>query len=171
MPLENNLSAPYMQDNRIHWSCHAGNSSWISPTPCPTGAELRGSMTPIVESRKVSALFERGAAWRRRMSEVCTCIKTGSHFCKFPHPCRQCYSHHPGVSCYWHAHGKTPVDKRSDGRTFQRSDGSLGCGECCFGDRCDDSTHFDRDSCPYCLGSGSPAERSPQQSQKKGGTE
>lgn len=84
----------------------------------------------------------------------CTCIKEGSGQCKYPHPCRVCYSYHPGVSCYFHNQGKTPADKRSDGRTFLRSDGSLGCDECCNGDRCDDPTHRDRENCSYCLGSG-----------------
>lgn len=83
----------------------------------------------------------------------CTCITTGSAACKYPHPCRQCCSYHPGVSCYWRAHGKTPADKRSDGRTFPLSDGRLGCNECCTGDRCDDRSHHSRDNCPYCLGS------------------
>lgn len=46
--------------------------------------------------------------------------------------------------------------KPAAGRTFSRSDGSQGCNECCNGERCDDHTHYDRDSCPYCLGSGTP---------------
>ena len=28
------------------------------------------------------------------------------------------------------------------------------CAECCNGDRCDDPTHYDRDKCPHCLGTG-----------------
>lgn len=28
------------------------------------------------------------------------------------------------------------------------------CAHCCNGDRCDDSTHLDRQHCPYCLGTG-----------------
>lgn len=32
-----------------------------------------------------------------------------------------------------------------------RGDGKH-CGECCSGDRCDDSTHFDRAQCPHCKG-------------------
>jgi hypothetical protein len=28
------------------------------------------------------------------------------------------------------------------------------CAECCNGDRCDDPTHFDRQSCPHCKGTG-----------------
>jgi hypothetical protein len=92
-------------------------------------------------------------------AQACTCLKGGSAWCKFPHPCRHCHSYHPGVSCYWHAHGKTPNDKRGGGRTFGRSDGSAGCDECCNGDRCDDSSHHSRENCPYCLGSGSPAEK------------
>ena len=39
-------------------------------------------------------------------------------------------------------------------RTFARGDGTLGCGECCWGDRCDDPTHFFRRDCPYCKGTG-----------------
>ena len=45
-------------------------------------------------------------------------------------------------------------------RTFKRSDGSIGCDECCNGDRCDDRTHHDRDNCPFCLGSGTPGDLS-----------
>lgn len=41
------------------------------------------------------------------------------------------------------------------GRTYARSDGSLGCAECCNGDRCDDLTHVDRSKCRYCKGTGS----------------
>ena len=70
--------------------------------------------------------------------------------------CLRCYNDHPGVSCYWHSWGKTPADKKS-GKTFERSDGSLGCDECCNGDRCDDPSHWDRESCPCCLGSGTNA--------------
>lgn len=73
--------------------------------------------------------------------------------------CNRCYQHHPGVSCYWHAQGKTSADKQSGGRTFVNSAGRLGCAECCNGDRCDDPTHHDRENCPYCLGSGIPLER------------
>ena len=86
----------------------------------------------------------------------CTCIAEGSGKCKFPHPCRQCYSYHPGVSCYWHSQGKTPADKKP-GRTFELSNGNLGCAECCNGDRCDDASHHSRDNCPFCLGSGTNA--------------
>lgn len=70
--------------------------------------------------------------------------------------CRRCYNVHPGVSCYWYFHGKTSVDKRP-GRTFESSTGRLMCDECCNGDRCDDPSHFSRESCPYCLGSGTNA--------------
>jgi len=28
------------------------------------------------------------------------------------------------------------------------------CAECCWSDRCSDPTHFFRDSCPHCLGTG-----------------
>lgn len=93
------------------------------------------------------------------MNVQCSCLKDGSAFCKFPHSCRHCYEYHLGVSCYWHRQGKTTADKRSDGQTFKRSDGTSGCAECCFGDRCDDRSHFNRDSCPYCLGSGTPEVR------------
>ena len=60
------------------------------------------------------------------------------------------------VSKYWRFNGKTEADKHP-GRTFLRSDGSLGCNECCNGDRCDDPTHFNRESCPFCLGTGTNA--------------
>lgn len=60
---------------------------------------------------------------------------------------------HSGVSCYWFSQGKTPADKR-EGRTFELSTGEPGCAECCNGDRCDDPSHYSRESCPYCLGSG-----------------
>ena len=88
------------------------------------------------------------------MPENCTCIKTGSRECPYhKNRCHVCYQEHPGVSCYWHMHSKTIADRRP-GRTFKRSDGSLGCDECCNGDRCDDPSHFSRDSCPFCLGGG-----------------
>lgn len=58
------------------------------------------------------------------------------------------------VSEYWKSQGKTEGDKR-EGRTFERSGQyGLGCAECCNGDRCDDPTHFSRESCPFCLGTG-----------------
>lgn len=60
------------------------------------------------------------------------------------------------ISEYWKRQGKSENDKRP-GRTFSHSDGSLGCAECCNGDRCDDPTHFSRGSCPFCLGTGSNA--------------
>lgn len=28
------------------------------------------------------------------------------------------------------------------------------CAECCNGDRCDDPTHYDRNKCPHCKGTG-----------------
>lgn len=28
------------------------------------------------------------------------------------------------------------------------------CAECCNGDRCDDPTHYDRQHCPHCKGTG-----------------
>lgn len=58
------------------------------------------------------------------------------------------------VSEYWQRMGRTEADKRP-GKTFKRSDGVLACDECCTGMitqiECD---HFDRQSCPYCLGTG-----------------
>lgn len=60
------------------------------------------------------------------------------------------------ISEYWRRQGKTEADKRQ-GRTFERSTGTLGCAECCNGDRCDDPSHFNRDSCPFCLGTGTNA--------------
>jgi hypothetical protein len=47
-----------------------------------------------------------------------------------------------------------PTQEPRAQRTFRRSDGTLGCGECCNGDRCDDGSHFDRKSCPFCGGTG-----------------
>jgi len=61
------------------------------------------------------------------------------------------------ISKYWQSRGKTEKDKRPGGRVFQSSYGPM-CNECCNGDRCDDPSHFHRDSCPYCLGTGTPAE-------------
>lgn len=60
------------------------------------------------------------------------------------------------ISEYWRRKGKSTEDKRP-GRTFERSDGSLGCAECCNGDRCDDPSHCARQACPYCLGTGTNA--------------
>lgn len=59
------------------------------------------------------------------------------------------------ISEYWQYHGKTEADKRH-GRTFQSSFGNR-CAECCNGDRCDDPTHYDRENCPCCLGTGTNA--------------
>ena len=84
--------------------------------------------------------------------------------------CHICYGEHPGVSCYWHNQGKTPADKRP-GRTFESSMGNLMCAECCNGDHCDDPTHFDRQSCPYCLGSGINATVKPRPEQAVSETE
>jgi hypothetical protein len=36
-----------------------------------------------------------------------------------------------------------------------RSDGKIMCDKCCWGDRCDDPSHFYRPNCPHCEGSGS----------------
>lgn len=61
------------------------------------------------------------------------------------------------LSGYWKRNLKTLDDRRSDGRTFLYSSGDRGCGECCHGSRCDDPTHYAREGCPYCLGTGYPA--------------
>lgn len=55
------------------------------------------------------------------------------------------------ISEYWKFHGATLAD-RKHGRTFEFSDGTLSCDECCNGDRCDDPNHTSRASCSYCLG-------------------
>ncbi len=60
------------------------------------------------------------------------------------------------ISGYWKYYGKTLDDRRSDGRTFLTSKGTVMCDECCNGDRCDDPNHRNRDNCLYCLGSGYP---------------
>jgi len=65
------------------------------------------------------------------------------------------------LSKYWENQGKTLSDRRSDGRTFKRSNSTAGCAECCNGDRCDDMSHYDRQSCPFCLGTGEPAQVQP----------
>lgn len=81
-----------------------------------------------------------------------------------PEFCLQCgYKNHAPISCYWNRLGKT-LNDRVIGRQFTRSNGSLGCAECCNGDHCDDSTHKFRDNCPYCLGTGT---SSPPQSDKE----
>lgn len=76
--------------------------------------------------------------------------------------CWRCFGKHPGVSCYWAHHGKTADSpKRTDGRTYTVTTGQFTgvyCNECCNGDRCDDPSHFDRESCPYCYGTGKIAE-------------
>ena len=36
----------------------------------------------------------------------------------------------------------------------KRTWGEDRCDECCNGDRCDDPTHYDREHCPFCLGTG-----------------
>lgn len=64
------------------------------------------------------------------------------------------------VSKYWQMQGLTDNDRQSDGRTFERSTGVLGCNECCNGDRCDDRSHVNRANCPYCLGTGTPKSKS-----------
>lgn len=60
-----------------------------------------------------------------------------------------------GISQYWKGLGKTLADRRP-GRTFESSYGPR-CAECCNGDRCDDPSHYDRESCPFCLGTGATA--------------
>lgn len=40
-------------------------------------------------------------------------------------------------------------------KRFRRSDNKFGCDHCCNGDRCDDPTHHDRRSCPFCRCTGS----------------
>lgn len=60
------------------------------------------------------------------------------------------------LSEYWRRQGKTEADKKP-GRTWEMSSGRLGCSECCNGDRCDDPTHYNRDNCPFCLGTGTNA--------------
>ena len=58
------------------------------------------------------------------------------------------------VSLYWQNHGKTEADRRP-GKTFQRSDGSLGCAECCTKMITQvDCDCYHRDSCPHCMGTG-----------------
>ena len=57
------------------------------------------------------------------------------------------------ISEYWKFHGKTEADKK-EGRTWETSKGELRCDECCNGDRCDDPTHRNINSCPFCLGTG-----------------
>ena len=56
------------------------------------------------------------------------------------------------VSIYWANQGKAVADIRP-GKTFQRSDG-LACDECCTGMIPQDGpcNHFNRESCPFCLG-------------------
>jgi hypothetical protein len=55
------------------------------------------------------------------------------------------------ISEYFKHQGNTIADKKH-GRTFQLSNGTHMCDECCNGDRCDDPTHRLRSQCPYCLG-------------------
>jgi hypothetical protein len=57
------------------------------------------------------------------------------------------------VSSYWKKWGN--FDKK-EGNTWVRSDGSLGCAECCIRDLCDrpDCSRYERDECPFCLGEG-----------------
>ncbi len=57
------------------------------------------------------------------------------------------------ISKYWQNQGLT-ITNRTHGRTYDKSDGSKGCDECCNGDRCDDPTHRYRPNCPACLGTG-----------------
>ena len=57
------------------------------------------------------------------------------------------------ISLYWRNQGKTEADRRP-GKTFQSSNGSLMCDECCTHMITQDGpcNHFDRESCPFCLG-------------------
>lgn len=59
------------------------------------------------------------------------------------------------VSLYWKNRGNTEADRR-EGKTFKRSDGTLGCDECCTKmiTQIPCPEHFHRESCPYCLGTG-----------------
>lgn len=57
------------------------------------------------------------------------------------------------ISKYFQYHGKTEADKKH-GRTFQLSNRTYMCDECCNGDRCDDPTHRLRENCSACLGTG-----------------
>ena len=58
------------------------------------------------------------------------------------------------ISEYWKSKGKTLSDKKI-GKTWN-DDGIFRCDECCFGDRCDEPSHYYIDECPYCLGTGIP---------------
>ena len=51
--------------------------------------------------------------------------------------------------------------EKKKGRTWSDSGGKLHCNECCNGDRCDDSSHYYRPNCPYCLGTGINASTEP----------
>lgn len=64
------------------------------------------------------------------------------------------------VSAYWNNHNKTLEDRRADGKTWTASDGRVYCDECCTGMITQDGpcNHFDRESCPFCLGTGQPKE-------------
>ncbi len=66
------------------------------------------------------------------------------------------------LSLYWRNLGKTEADRRP-GKTFERSDGSLGCDECCTKmiTQVECPEHFQRESCPFCLGTGENASCSP----------
>jgi len=59
------------------------------------------------------------------------------------------------ISLYWQSRGKTGVDKQV-GKTFRSSKGNLLCNECCTKliTQIDCPEHYHRDSCPYCLGTG-----------------
>jgi hypothetical protein len=61
------------------------------------------------------------------------------------------------ISKYWQSElGRSGVlfSDLNPGRTWNKSDGTKGCAECCNGDRCDDPTHKYRPECSHCLGSG-----------------
>lgn len=55
------------------------------------------------------------------------------------------------ISKYWQNQG---VTEKREGRVFKTSGGYYMCDECCNGDRCDDPTHRNRQSCHACLGTG-----------------
>ncbi len=86
-----------------------------------------------------------GGGW----GEAPFCTNTACSKC--PRPKEDLVSQ-SGISRYWKGLGKTLAD-RKPGRTFQSSYGPS-CNECCNGDRCDDPTHYNRESCPFCLGTG-----------------
>lgn len=61
------------------------------------------------------------------------------------------------VSQYWENRGKTLKDRRP-GKTWVSSTGRVCCDECCTKMITQDGPcdHFNRESCPFCLGTGEP---------------